>query len=327
MSVLLNALVVGSGWGRHAATAFARRGDVRIAGVVGRGSPRTQHLARELQVPVFRTVEDAVREDRIDLAVVAVGDRENSVLATELLMHGAHVLCAHPVGATADDVRRVAELARERGLLVSADYSLRSSDAFAAARSAITTAGTLLRAEITFPGRFLPMALDLAVALGGHVVSVSAFGRYPPAVSAQRSRSPAAFPPTVILEHAAGCVTALTPVPHARATHPVRMTTSGISGRVDAELPAGDVALVRCRRGGMVETRTWHARPGVDGAADVFANAMVRTADLFVDAVRTGGAPPCSLEDEVEVRMIWDAITRSLRHKAPVSLVDVPVAP
>lgn len=317
-SVRLNALVVGSGWARHAAQVFGSRADVRVAGVVARGSPRSFALARGLGVPFFTALDDAIAETSPAIAVVAVGDTTNLVVATRLLEAGVHVLCAHPVAPAAEEVGALAELAETRGLVASTDYSLRLTDGFRAARRALRELGPHLRAEITYPGRFLPMALDLAVAIGGAVETVSAFGRYPDVLDARRATRPAAFPPTIVLEHAAGSVTALTPSPHAAPPRAMRATTSSEGGRLEIELPCGGTRRLRLKARGSFE-ETLLVEPVIGAPAeDAFAEAMRALAHAFVDAVVTGSPPPCPLADEVAVRELWNAIPIAMRACAPI---------
>ncbi len=321
--VRMNALIVGSGWSRHAAHAFQRRDDVQVRGLVARGSSRSFALARALRVPLFATVADAVRQITPILAVVAVGDRQNGAFTLELLEAGAHVLCAHPVAPTPEEVMAIAEAAERRGLFVSTDYSLRATEAFRVGRAAIQENGTLLRLDVTYPGRFLPIALDLAVALGGHVDTVSAFGRYPKDLHARREAAPAVFPPTTILEHLEGVVSALTPSPHADPRAALRITASSTGGRVDIALPTGGARRLRCGHGGRFEEieLTPAVRGGAAGAA--FGDAMRTLADRFVDAIVHGEGPPCPLADEAHLRRLWMAITRAERGRRPVTLGEL----
>lgn len=318
--VRLNALVVGSGWAGHAARTFAARPDVSVRGVVGRGSERSFALARALGVPVFVSLTEAIRETQPSLAVVAVGDETNPLLASELLRGGAHVLCAHPVAPTAADVADLARVAFESGRIVSADYSMRTTEPFAAARVATRELGDLLRVEITYPGRFLPMAIDLALAFAGHVDAVSAFGRYPESLAQRRARAPAAFPPTVVLEHRLGAVTTLTPSPHAVPSAALRVTASHTSGRIDVELPAGGARRVRNLAGGAFEETILVPPNATTDAKLAFAEAMHAMADAFVDSVLANAHPPSPLEDEAEVRRIWSCIGRALRARTPITI-------
>lgn len=320
-SVRLNALVVGSGWARHAAEAFAARGGVRIGGVVGRGSPRSFTLARTVGSPLFTSLDDAIAETSPAIAVVAVGDTSNAQLARQLLEAGAHVLCAHPVAPDAEQVGALAELAEARRLVASTDYSLRATETFARARAALNGLGTLLRTEITFPGRFLPIALDLAVTIGGPVDALSAFGRYPEVLDERRAATPAAFPPTVVLEHAAGSVTALTPSPHAAPASAIRVTTSSTGGRLEIDLPCGGARRLALKKRGAFEESLLVA-PRADNAKPeaAFAEAMRALAHAFVDAVVSGGVAPCPLADEVAVRELWQAIPVATRARAPLRM-------
>lgn len=314
----LNALVVGSGWARHAASAFAARTEVRVAGVVGRGSPRSFALARSLGVPLFTSLDDAVHETKPSIGVIAVGDEANPLLTRALLEAGAHVLCAHPVAPDPERVGALAELAEARHLVASTDYSLRTTPTFAAARRAITESGTLLKTELTFPGRFLPIALDLAIAIGGPVDVLSAFGRYPDSLEERRAVTPAAFPPSVVLEHAAGSVTTLTPSPHAAPSTAIRVTTSSTGGRLEIELPCGGARKLELRRRGRFEETVIVAPNTRIKPENAFVEAMSSLANAFVDAVLQRDAPPCPLADEVAVRELWQTIPRATRARAPL---------
>lgn len=319
----MNAIIVGSGWARMAAGALAGRSDVRVRGLVARGSARSVELARSLDVPLFRTVEDAVAAATPSLAVVAVGDEDNARLSAELLRAGAHVLCAHPVGRMPEDVARLARVAAENGRIVSTDYSMRMTEAFRAGLRAIEEAGELLRAEVTFPGRFLPIVLDLALGLCGAVAALTAFESYPETLRARRAAVPAAFPPTVVLEHRSGAVTALTPSPHAPPHAAIRVTTSSGGGRIDIALPAGGARNVRVvlSRRGFAETILAAPAPASD-ARSPYREAMAALANAFVDAVVSGGEPPSPLAGEVEVRRLWNAIPRSVALRGRVELAE-----
>lgn len=318
----MNALVVGSGWARMTGEVFAARDDVRVAGVVARGSPRSFALARELDAPLFTNLAEAIAETRPALAVVAVGDTENVRLSRELLAAGAHVLCAHPVARTPEDVAELARFGRDRGLITSTDYSMRLTPSLRAGLRELAALGELLRVEITFPGRFLPIALDLAMVVAGTVKALTAFGDYPPALEARRSAAPSAFPPTVVLEHDRGVVTALTPSPHAAPPSAIRVTTSSARGRLDLELPAGGARRVRMAstRAGYEEDVLLHPEPCGD-ARKLYAAAMHELAHAFVDAVKRNAPPPCPLESEVDVRRLWQAIPVALRTRSRVDIV------
>ena len=320
----LRAIVVGSGWGEKAARALAAHGSVELTALVARGSPRSQALAASLQVPLFPTVADALHEGRADLAAVAVDERVNPLLAEELLEAGAHVLCSHPVASEASTVLRLAGLARRRQRLISADYSFRATPGYARLLEALRGVGALLRLSVLFPGRGLPMALDLAIGLGGPVARLSAFGQYPAAVGQRRQRTPGAFPPALVLEHRGGCVSTLVSVPHARPHDAYSLTASAEGARLEAAFPAGEVRRIECRRGHEVDGQLLHAPGPPPSAEECFGGAMAGLVGAFVEAALTGGAPPSPLEEEARIRAAGSAIPIALRTGFPARVEEVP---
>lgn len=112
-----NVVVCGTNYGQTYLTALrSRDSGPRLAGILARGSRRSQAFADELGVPLYRDVEELPRD--VDIACVAVGDsplaREGSKLAGRLLDRGIHVIQEHPVYPV--DVVRAIKKARERGV-------------------------------------------------------------------------------------------------------------------------------------------------------------------------------------------------------------------
>lgn len=316
----LRAIVIGSGWGANAARVLAADDRVSITALVGRGSERSAALASELGVPLLASVEDALGATSPDLAVVAVGEQQNEPLARLLLAADCHVLCAHPVASTAGAVRELATLARDRGVIVATDYSLRTCPEHRAALLALTDSGALLRVGIEFPGRGLPMALDLAASFAGPAKRVFATRAYPDALRERVAATPEAFAPTVIIEHAAGTVSQLFPIPHARASEAYRVLLSTEAARIDVRLPAGGATgLTTLRAGRVRESLLVSPAESTDPAAG-YQDAIGRVVRDFVDAVSEGRLPVAPLEVEVVVRDIWAAVSASLRSAQPVEV-------
>lgn len=182
---VLDAIVVGSGWGAHAARALAARTDVRLVAIVGRGSPRTEALAAELGVVACADLESALALGDVSLAVVAAGQRAHVTVLERLIAGRTHVLCAHPVATLASDVARLATLARAHGVLAATDYTFRLLPQYAAARSEAMNMGALLRLHFETPGRTQIIAVDLAIDLAGPVEVVYVARRYPKALAAR----------------------------------------------------------------------------------------------------------------------------------------------
>jgi predicted dehydrogenase len=309
----MNVFIVGSGWASNAARTLRRDPRVTLRGVIGRGSLRTLSLAEELAVPAFESLEAAMNHARPDLAVVAVGDRENVQFANRLVEGGAHVLVAHPVASRVADVQALLDAAARRKVFVATDYSFRATDAHRAAVTALRSAGALLRVAIRFPGRGLPMALDLACSFAGPSTRVLASRSYPPAVAERAAASPHAFAPSVMIDHASGIVSTLTPMSHAAAPAGYQVQLGAESCRIDVELPAGAVVRVSTDRSGAATGRTLVARsPDPDPAAG-YHEAIGRLVGNFVDAIDGKAELIAPLACEIDVRTAWAAIGKSLR--------------
>lgn len=311
----LCALVVGSGWGAHAARAFATDPRVRLAGLVGQGSDRTLLLGAELAVPVFADLRDAIRGVRPEIAAVAAAEAANAAMVRELLTSGCHVLCAHPVATDAERVSALAEIARRRGRIAVADYTLRLTPAYGAACAALDRCGTLLRTSIQAPGRALVMAIEVAMGFAGPVARVLAAGDYPPEVADRRRRQPPSFPPSLLLAHDSGCVTSITPVPHAAPATAHRITLSAEGGRIELALPAGEVRVVQSLGRGLHRETVERPAAPPSPAMETFGAPMQALARRFVDAVLGGAPPHAPLEHEAEVRRVWAAAQAAGREE------------
>jgi predicted dehydrogenase len=310
---VMRALVVGSGWARHAAAVFAAHPGVRLVGVVGRGSSRTLELAARYGVPAYTSMETAIEEARPALAAVAAGEIVHPELVRRLLIAGCNVLCSHPVAREAKEVRELAALAAQRKRLLETDYSMRETPGFRVAQQILEAFGPPLRISARSPGRALVIALDLACALAGPVEAVCGSVRYPPAFEDRRRRAAEAFAPTALLEHSSGCVTTVTPVPHAESHAAHRLEISTAATRLDLELPAGEVIKL-VRRKGSVERSLLLAEAPARDADEAFGTPMRALVTGFVQRVlagKTGGI----LNSEAHVREVWLALGRATREK------------
>lgn len=306
-------VLVGSGWAHHAADGLRGDPHARISALVARGSARSHALASRLGVPLFCSVDELPTPVASRAAVVAVDERTNPSIVRSLLERDYDVLCAHPVAPTADGVRDLFHLAERRRCIVGTDYTLVLARPALIARAAIVDVGPLIRVVIEHPGRLLPMALHLALCFAGPITRVCASRVLPDSLREPARRTPGAFPPSLMLEHASGVVSSLVGVPHAATSSAFRCTLSGVRARVDVALPSGGVSIVRAdpRRGAREESL-------LDGteAPEPFGALMQTMVRDFLAAAQSRSAPPCSLLDEVQVRAVWNAIPTSLRHRA-----------
>ena len=305
-----SAAVFGSGWGAHAARALARHPEVALQCLVGRGSARTRALADELDVPVRAELDGDV-----DLAVVAVSERVHLELIEPLLARGIHVLVTHPVCPRAEEVAHLEKVAADADAVVRTDYTFRSRPELDAL-GPTADRGALLRVSIESPGRWLPIALDVAVCLAGPVHIVHANPAYPRAVAERARRAPHVFVPTAVLTHRTGTATTIVPVPHAPPAEPVRVCASYERGRVTAALPRGGAAWLALRAEGQVDARSL-----VDASADpldatVHARGMEELVRRFVDTLDDGATALTSLAEEEHLRRVWAALWSATRDRA-----------
>lgn len=90
----MRVLVCGTNYGRFYLEAIRLgRADFRLAGILARGSARSQLTALEYGVPLFRGVTEVDQD--VDLACAAMG-ASGSDAVLGLLAHRIHVLCEHP---------------------------------------------------------------------------------------------------------------------------------------------------------------------------------------------------------------------------------------
>jgi hypothetical protein len=302
------AIVVGSGWAAHAARAFAADERVELLAIVGRGSARTRSLARSLNVPAISGLTAALRVYSPEVAVVAAASREHPSMVRALLHHGSHVMCSHPVAGSLDELTRLGEFARERGLVLTSDYTLRETKLFGAAKKVLSASGVVLRAVVTCPARAFAMGIDLALAFAGPARRVDAFRAYPSAFAARARAKPSVFAPTLVLEHKGGCVTTIVPTPHAEPRRAFQVTLSTERARIELGLPSGGLAVTRTGRKAVATREVIPPEPS-RSLDETFALPMKGRVGRFLDAI-CNGRPRVGLQEETAVRDVWEQVVR-----------------
>jgi thiazolinyl imide reductase len=108
----LQVLVCGTNYGRIYLEAIRLGGPAyKLVGVLARGSPVSQLVAREYGIPLYRHVEDL--RPGIDFACAAMGNSGSDVVLG-LLSRDIHLLCEHPQKAS--HLRAALDLANSRDL-------------------------------------------------------------------------------------------------------------------------------------------------------------------------------------------------------------------
>lgn len=307
-------VIVGSGWARHAAIALASGNETRVTAIVARGSPRSMGLARSLRVPLVASVLELPAHVGADLAVVAVNEQQTPEIARLLLDRGAHVLCAHPVAGSVEEVATLCAHARARGLTVATDYTLALAPGVSLARHELLSRGPVHHVVIEHPGRLLPMAIHLARLFVGPPIALHALRAHPPGAHEAEKKAPAAYPPSLVARHASGALSVLVPIPHAAPHEAFRCTLSTPTGRYDLALPTGRLVRTVIGRSGA------HSETLLDERCqetDPFGALMQMMARDFARSVRDGAPPACPLSEEIDVRAVWNAIPHALREVRP----------
>lgn len=299
-----NVIVVGSGWAGHAARALSRAG--LLAAVVSRGSARSLALAHALAVPHFDDLERALGATHARRAIVAAGETRHAPLLDVLIARGLDVLCAHPVATTAEEVAALDASGRARGVVLRTDYTMRRTPEIQALLDALAGDGPLLRLSLQTPGRWLPIALDLALLLAGPVEQVETAWGWPEAVAGQVRSSPAAFPPSLLVGHVSGVASSWSPVTHMATERPVRLVASMARASWTLELPSGGATRVAVDRGGAVESTP--VAPSVGQGTAPILGTWARVATSFAAGDYQGLA---SFEEEVARRRLWARIWRA----------------
>lgn len=312
----LRALVVGSGWGSHAARTFRADSRTELCALVGRNSARTRQLAAELAVPAFDGLEQAIATVRPQLASVAVHEGANPQLVRTLLGAGCHVLCSHPVARAPEETAALAALAAEKKLLLATDYTLRRAPGFLAVLERAPREGHLLRLTLETPASTSVIGLDLALALAGPVRAVDAWSSYPGEVAERARQHPRAFGPTFVLEHQSGCVTTLTPVPHADPASAYRVVLSFERCRVELLLPAGECTLLRYLGKGRVERTVLQSGAPPSPPVELYGGAMRALVNRFIGSVFEGLPVDCDFFTEAHVAAVSRALEIAARTRA-----------
>ncbi|SEV95231.1 Predicted dehydrogenase [Chitinophaga sp. YR573] len=92
--------------------------DFEIKGVANSTHASAQRTANALQIPyAFENVQALIHSDEIDLVVVTVKVPYHYELVRDVLAAGKHVYCEHPLGNGLKEVKQLAALAADKGVV------------------------------------------------------------------------------------------------------------------------------------------------------------------------------------------------------------------
>jgi predicted dehydrogenase len=116
------------------ARAIAASGAGPLLWAVDPNRALAEDLARRHAARASDSLAEALADPRVGAVIVAAPHDLHAPVALEALQAGRHVLVEKPLARTADEARRIASVARERGVALQAFYALRFYPETVAAR-------------------------------------------------------------------------------------------------------------------------------------------------------------------------------------------------
>ena len=93
--------------------------ELKVLGVMDKVAERADLPSRSYGVPKFQTLEDVLKDDRVELVLNLTNPRNHYEVSKPALLAGKHVYSEKPLAMQMDQARELVELAESRGLLIS----------------------------------------------------------------------------------------------------------------------------------------------------------------------------------------------------------------
>lgn len=153
--------VIGTGYlGRLHARVLTEIPEAQVVGFVEPSQSCAAEVAATLNLKCFDSV--AALASEIDCAIVATPTTTHFEVASQLLAAGVDVMVEKPITATADEARRLIELADKHGRLIQVGHVERYNPAIVAVAELVRNARYI---EAERLGVFVPRSLDVDVLL------------------------------------------------------------------------------------------------------------------------------------------------------------------
>jgi predicted dehydrogenase len=156
----MRAGVVGTGYLGRLHARILTEMDVTAVGFVEKNDAIAAEVQENLKLRRFESVAALAKE--IDCAVVATPTTSHFDIARELLEAGVDVMIEKPITASADDARRLIDIAKERGRIIQVGHVERYNPAIVAAEPFLNDIGYI---EAERLGVFVARSLDVDVLL------------------------------------------------------------------------------------------------------------------------------------------------------------------
>ncbi len=322
------ALVIGSGWGRNHAQAFADHPAVDLVGIVGRkNSERSQKLATQYGVALFDSLETALADVKPEMVSVATKEAQHEEVTIAALEAGAAVYCEKMMAHSLASARRMVAAAERTGQRLMAGYNYRFSPSAEVYKQWIVE-GKLGRLSFVSGVAFsycMHHTLDLICHLAGSPVTevfcvfdpdpdfptVLPLERYDDFLySAGRVRANT-------LRFEDGTVATLISSDAMRVGHPaVRVESVGTNGRAVMDDIVGNLTLCGEDR----QSICW--RPSLIRDRLDLGSTTTRAVVAFADAIVKGEPTPVPGEEGLNRLIVEAALLRSGQENRPVTLSE-----
>ena len=93
--------------------------ELKVLGVTDKNPERADHLSRSYGVPKYPTVQDLLKDDRVEMVLNLTNPRFHYEVSKPALLAGKHVYSEKPLAMQMDQARELVELAESKGLLIS----------------------------------------------------------------------------------------------------------------------------------------------------------------------------------------------------------------
>lgn len=318
-----------AGFGHHAVRRLmpgaARAERSVVTALSRRDAEKGRISAREYGIPhAFTTTAELCRCPEVDAIFVASPDALHEADVMECIRAGKPVLCEKPMGMNAAECERMAEAARDAGVLLGVAHNFRFEESTRRFRQQVMSGAlgrpVVARAEFYYPGQSSPRVWinDPTLACGGPIGDVGVH-----CIDALRfvlQDEVVAVTATVKQDAESGAVEsgAVLGLEFSKGTLGVVVVSTRTPYHTDLEI-SGDLALLSAPDAFGVDVPVEiefrpYSGPG-STQRETVSNELCYAYqfDAFADAVRGEAVFPCSAEDGLRNQLVLDAAYRSWR--------------
>lgn len=101
--------------------------NIEISAIADSGSGSAQQIANTygLDISVYKSGEDLLKDNKIDMVTIATPAKAQSMLIKEAIRQGKHVICEKPFGSNLNQIVEIIERGSAKNVLVIPAYSFR----------------------------------------------------------------------------------------------------------------------------------------------------------------------------------------------------------